>query len=703
MSKLNKTRAELVEIAHALGISKRSVERRAINNAWMFDEELSNGGKKRFYPLATLPADIVNALHLHAISLQPVAAAAVPALVPESGTALAPIDPHSLTTHQLDVERARDRIFLFIDGYQGSTKAALDWLNGERASGQLAGPMLWAYEHAWDKPRAANRLSAKTYYNWLAEKKERGRAAPKKIQKDMRILPWHVLAVALKKRPQGSMMTWIAEEIATQWNPTWGDKIPTKRAVEYFLNEKFSAIDQLKGRHTGSALRSHMHYTQRTNAGMLPWDELHADGWNTHFTAPHPVTGEFVTYEVWHAHDVATRVVPPFGLGLTENFEVISKCIENAIRFGGVMSILMTDSTGIVKKSERLKTNPATSLADRAGFTIVHPQTVGNSQANGIAENFNKYLDRCSRELATYQSKDMDSMTLKRVKRLTGKMVVAASKGEAAEHAKLKREAERMGKGKVFDSHAEAIAWLDDKRELFNHRPHSSLPMMRDAETGKKRHQSPYEALAAFRSAGWSGVMLDEEHVIDMFWQHVQKRVVRETVSPYGKMIFYDPLLGAWNGKDVVVAFEESNFERVWVKTLAGEIICEAKRSHATPYRVQTSKEAADEKRALGQINRRQKQIELIRSRTPGMVIENEGELQDAPRMKSIIDFIDVDSTPVIETPLSFRDFMPAPIERPETMDRDEVVKWLYTKTEEKPSDKNNDSTDDADKKSAAG
>lgn len=703
MSASEKTRVTSVEISRALGIGKRAVECRAISNAWSFEEESVIGGKKRFYPLADLPAEIVNALHVHAMSTQAVADGPI-APVPAQSTsaALTPIDPHSLTTHQLDVERARDRIFLFIDGYQGSTKAALAYLNDEKTAGRLAGPMLWAYEHAWDKPRASNRLSAKTYYNWVAEKKERGRAAPKKVQKDMSVKPWYPLAIALKQRPQGSTMAWIAEQIAAQWNPAWGDKTPTEYAVRYFLKEKFSALDQLKGRHTGSALRAHMHFTKRTSDGMLPWDELHADGWNTHFTAPHPETGEFVTYEVWHAHDVATRVVPPFGLGLTENFEVISKCIENAVRFGGVMAILMTDSTGVVKKSERLKTNPATSLADRAGFTIVHPQEVGNSQANGIAENFNKYLDRCSRELATYQSKDMDSLTLKRVKRLTGKMVAAATKGDVAERAQLKAEAERMGKGKVFDSHAEAIAWLDDIREKFNNKPHSSLPKIRDPETGKLRHQTPYEALAAHRAAGWQGVMLDELHLIDMFWQHVQKKVYRETVSPYGKMVFYDPALGAWNGKDVVVAFDEGNYEHVWVKTLAGEIICEAKRSRATPYRVQTAREAADEKRALGQIARREKQIENIRSRTPGMTIENEGALMDAPRLKTIADFIDVESTSVVEPQRTILDFLPDPeTERPATMDRDEVVRWLYSKSED-----NGDSDEEkgvADKREAAG
>ena len=674
----------LAELSEALGVGKRSVERLASRGAWVFDEVPGLGGKRRLFPISSLPKDVANAALIHAMSAvqpeKPVASAHATAIQVNQTL----IDPYTLTTHQLEVERARDRIFQFIDGYHGSTKAALTWLNEQQDADTLSGPLRWAFEHAWDKPRAANKLTSKTYYNWVAEKKQRGRAAPLKVQKDLSIKPWHALALALKQRPQGSPLVWIAEEIARQWNPSWGNDIPTKRAISYFLNEKVSALDLLKGRHTGSALRAHMHYVKRTSAGMRPWDEVHADGWNTHFTAPHHITGEYVTYEVWHAHDVATRFVPPFGLGYTENFDVIAACIENAIRCCGVMVILQTDSTAIVKKSERLKTNPATALSERAGFTIVHPQEVGNSQANGIAENFNLYLDRCSRELATYQAKSMDSLSLKRVKKLTGKMIAAAAKGAMAEHAQLKLEAERAGKGRMFGSRAEAVAWLEEKRVEFNNRPHSSLPKMRDPATGRMRHQSPTEALAAHRAEGWEPVMIDDLHMIDMFWQHVQKKVTRQHVSPYGKMVFHDLALRDWEGKDVVVAFSEHDDTRVWVKTLKGEIICEAKRTEESAYRSQTFFDMSAETRAAASLKRLDKKAEQIRARLGGVVLENEGDLLDEPRMRSIADFIDIDARPIATPMLTAADFAAAPEDKQErTLSREETNRWLYGKEDD--------------------
>lgn len=484
---------------------------------------------------------------------------------------------------------------------------------------------------AWEKRRSDTRLTTSTLNKWKKVKKTRGRAAPLKAQKDMEAKPWHVLAVALKQRPQGSCKTWITEKIEEGWNRAWGETPPSYDTVCRFFRDKFSQIDQLKGRHTGSALSPHRHYVARSSAGMVPWQEIHADGWNTHFTAPHPVSGEFVTYEVWHAHDVATRYVPPFSIGLTETFEVIAKCVENAVRDGGVMTILQTDSTRVVKNSGRFKTDPTISLADRVGFSIVHPQTVGNSQANGIAENFNTWLDRESRELATYQGKDMDGLTLKRVKKLTAKAVRELKGGNHEGYADALEEAELMGKGYVLRSHEEACAWLEDRRQKWNAKPHRSLPRISDPKTGKKRHMSPNDALKAEMDKGWRPELLSEEYLVMLFRPHVKVTVRREAVSPYGGMRYHEPGLGDWNGKEVVVAYDIMDWRHVWVKTIEGALICVADFQEAPGYRTQTALEAAEEKRALSQIRHRERQIDAIRERVGLEVIDMPPALSAPP------------------------------------------------------------------------
>lgn len=638
-------RYALAEIVDALGKARSGVFSRSNRESWPYEEVAVRGGKKRLYPLATLPKDVRDALAVKAAS-----AAAALIVTPEPAapvaiakpTAVAVNAPQPLKTSQIDAEIARERIFKFVADFGGSEPRAIDYLNAGYHEDTLTGPLKWAMDNAWAKRRADSRLTRDTLQKWKAAKKQRGRSAPLVRQKDMEAKPWHAFAVAMKQRPQGSCLTWLTEQVEKNWNPAWGEKPPSYDVIRHFFAEKFSQIDQLKGRHTGSALAPHKHFTKRSSAGMQPWDEIHADGWNTHFTAPHPITGEYVTYELWHAHDVASRFVPPFSVGLTENFEVIQKCVEEAVRCGGVMAILQTDSTKIVKNSARFKTDPATSLADRVGFTIVHPQTVGNSQANGIAENFNTWMDRESRELATYQAKGMDSLTLKRVKKLTAKAVRLQKAGDHDGYAEALLEAERMGKGHVFRSYQETLDWLESKRQKWNAKPHRALPKVRDGETGKLRHMSPAEALQQARDNGWLPDMYSEEYIVTLFRPHIKKTVSREAVSPYGGMRYHHADLGDWNGKEVVVAYDIMDWRQVWVKTLQGELICIADFSEATGYRTQSAKEAADEKRAQAQIKHRERQIDAIRERAGMDAIDGEAvRVGEQPALQAqVIDLI---------------------------------------------------------------
>ncbi|WP_234086790.1 Mu transposase C-terminal domain-containing protein [Azonexus sp. R2A61] len=617
------TSVTLAEIAAAVGITKRTAERRADKEAWPFEEIAVRGGRRRLYPITGLPKAVAEAVQVAALhrsmAALPTPAAPLPAPV-EAETLPALIGgPAELTGKQLDVERARERLLAFIDAFPGAMARAIDHLNAERHAGRLPAPLAWAFAHAWDKPRADNRLSRKTVHNWLTVKATRGRAAPKKVQKDLAVKPWYGLLLALRQRPQGSCITWITDEIAKQWNPAWGETPPSYHAVRRVLDGKLSAIDQLKGRYTGSQLRAHKHYQPRTSEGMYPWQEVHADGWNTHFTAPHPVTGEFVTYEVWHFHDVATRYVPPPGIGLTETYEVITAGLERCVRFGGMMAVLQTDSTKVIKNSPRFTTDPMIALSERAGFVTVHPKEVGNSQANGICENFNTaWLDKQSRELATYQGAGMDSLSLKRVKKLTEKMVKAANSGDLIERDRLKKEAERMGKGRVFMSYAEAEAWINETCERWNDKPHRSLKKIADPVTGKRRHQTPREALQEHIDAGWQPVTLKEEHLVDLFRPHVRCKVSREAVSPIGNGQRYKfDGLGAWNGQWVMAAIDPMDWRAVWVKSLDGEFLGVADLVEATGYRAKTQYEIAEEKRANAQLKRNAKKADhIIRART---------------------------------------------------------------------------------------
>jgi len=582
-----------------------------------------------------------------------------------------------MTQAQRDCDMACARIVDFIEKFPGSRQAAIDHLNARHADGSLPLPLAWAFAHAWYKPRATSRLSLSTFNNWIGNKKKRGFYAPLTRQKDMSVKPWHATAIALRQRPQGSQLTWISEQVEKQWNSAWGKKPLDVYSVIYrFFDDKFSALDQLKGRYTGSQLRSHKFYQHRTAEGLAPADMIHADGWNTHFTAPHPVTGEFVTYEVWHFHDVATRYVPQPGIGLTENAEVIAKGLENCIRELGVMIHLQTDSTKVVKGADRF-TKAMHSLEERLGFTWIHPKEVGNSQANGIAENFNtSYLDKRSRELATYQNKNsMDDLSYKRVKKLTAARVKAENAGDMALRLEVNKQIARMGKGLIFDSHDQAREWINRIFNEYNDRPHRSLPKISDPQTGRKRHQTPREALAEHRANGWEATLLDEAEMIDAFRPHIMLKVTRETVSPYGGMRYRNAdVLGHWNGKQVIVAYDLHDYNQVWVKDLKGALICTAEFVAATRYSAISAQEAGDEKRTKATLRRIEKKRETVLARNPGVVIEGEAEKE-----LGYLDFIDTTAVKIKEEPeLSYLDFLPETQKKEKETTYADTLMFLY-------------------------
>lgn len=535
-------------------------------------------------------------------------------------------DLSQYTEKQRDVDLAINTLMRWIKDYPGSATKAIAALNAGYQHGLLPGHIKLALKRSRIKKAretgSKDILSLSTYEKWVIRHKEQGNYVPLVRGKDTEMLPWYEMAVALYCRPQKPTFEWVTEQLALTFVPK-----PSYWAVRRFLVEKYSAGELNKGRNTGMQLKAKQYHRIRTSDGMLPWEEVHADGWKTHFTAPHPVTGEYVTFEIWDFHDVATRYVPPFAIGMTENYETIAKGIENAIRDQGVMAHLQTDSTKIIKNNTRFVGNPVLSILERAGITLVHPKTVGNAQANGIAENFHAWMDKQSRELTTYQGKKMDSLAFKRTQKLTAKLTKARNTHNEQDIAEISKQIAKVSSGILFESFEHACAWLEAKRQKWNHHAHSSLKRIQDPNTGRTRHQTPQEALDEFKANGWQPYAMSEELIIDLFRPRVQCRVYRGVVKPYGKMRFRHDELDHWEGKNVVVAYDIMDYNHVWVSEFNGSLICVASLDIACAHRAQTARDAAQEKRDLAQIRLRENQIETIKTRSgleDNTVIEGE-------------------------------------------------------------------------------
>ncbi len=474
--------------------------------------------------------------------------------------------------------------------------------------------------------------SAVSLQRWdRAHRQGRSLAPLNSAEIDLSVRPWHRVFFPLAARPQGSTRKWAYDQMLELWKPELADKpdgAPPSYQTALRAYQRYSELDKLKGRHTGSALRSRTFYQQRTYHGMAPFTEVHSDGWNSHFTAPHPVTGQFVSYEIWHFHDCATRYVTPMAVGMTENTDVILQGLQKCIRVGGVMALWQTDHTSSVKNAKVMDEHAG--LAERLGISVVHPAEVGNSQANGIAENFNTWLDRQARELATYQHPArMDSGTFVRVRRITNAMVKAGA--GTAERAALRAKAMRLGKGLVFDSHAEALAWIAELERRWNNHPHRSLPKVRDPATGRLVHMTPQQSLDAALAAGWEPMLLPENVLVDQFRPHVRKKITRGTVTPFNGQRYHHELLAHHEGEEVLVAVDPADPSRVWVKDLQGRLIAEAAFVAAVKSRTESMEEHSSRKRAEAQIRLREQQIEQIEQRIAPPAIEQATPVFEIP------------------------------------------------------------------------
>lgn len=449
---------------------------------------------------------------------------------------------------------------------------------------------------------------------------------------DTRVRAWHAPFFALADRWQKPTLRSCYEQLLAAWRTEWAEPVggppPSYDACVRAYRAR-PEIDKITGRNSGSGLRNLTYHQQRDWLRYRPWDEIHSDGWHTHALVPRDVDGRWQAMELWHAICVSTKVVPPFSFAWSEHTDVITEHLREVIRLGGVPARWQTDSTGAVRKHEvsgrrksangqrRIADDAAEdldSLAGRLGITVLHPQTVGNSQANGMAENFNVWLDIECRALATYMNPDHhDETGFLRVRRLT--VQLASARGNPEREAELRDRLRVVGRGYVFTSEADAKAWFQALADKWNHKPHRALPRLRDAATGRLRHMTPLEALAAAVAAGWEAKRLSEAQMADAFRPHIRKTVRRGVVTLHNQQRYFCRDLAMWEGHEVLVVPHEDDATQVWIKDTKGRLLCVAQLDEMLAPRAETTEAYSQRKRAEAQIRAREQQIEIIAAR----------------------------------------------------------------------------------------
>jgi putative transposase len=343
----------MADIAEALGISKQAAQKRSNKEEWPSER----AGRGMIYPLSSLPKDVREALQRWAMKQ---AMATLPATVSMTPEALPVVQEVKLpavrktvaadaaSAAQLLVRDARLAILNAVkgavDGHALSvSKAVSAWLDALADGSMPVAQQLWCAianvknGFAWEVTYTAGgptatplagqsiahfaaKLSKRTIQRWVDEQRAGGDDAliPGRREKDLKIPAWAPFFLAEMQRPQKPTKQDAYIKMADKlnglgWKAHRGTgtcklaEYPDYSTVCRWYNKKYSKLDARKGRNTGSAMNPYKFAHKRTSEGMWPLLEVHSDGWNTKFTAPHPVSGKFVTFEVWHSHDVATR------------------------------------------------------------------------------------------------------------------------------------------------------------------------------------------------------------------------------------------------------------------------------------------------------------------------------------------------------------------------------------------------------------
>ncbi|CCG07333.1 Mu transposase C-terminal domain-containing protein [Pararhodospirillum photometricum] len=559
------TTAELAALGlPGLPRTKQGVNKLATRESWPARDRQGRGGGRE-YPASALPEVARVALGKRRVS-EARAVTAVDAAPP-----LVAVDPGRLTDAARATMAARAALLTEVDRLRAegglSARQAVLVLVEHAQAGTLRPDLaaLAPAANARGGKVGARTLSYRTLYRWLAERDAGGIAALAPAAPAPPEWPdWAGTLLDLYRRPQKPA---IAAALSL-W-PEGAGPAPSYDQARRFIGG-LGALARNAGRMGPRELKSLRAHRVRTFEHLLPGDVWTADGHCLDREVMHPLTGKPARPEVVSIVDVSTRLWVGWSAWLDEAAWLVAAALRVATLAYGVPAIWYVDNGCGFRN--RAHAAPVTGLLGRLGVTPKHSIPY-NSQARGVIERFHKTaLVAPAKESMAYMGVDMD----RQARQLAYKT--------------SRRDLRLYGSSPIVQPWDEFVGWVDEMQVRYNARPHSSLPKVRDPETGKVRHQTPAEAWAAktveAEAQGVAPTRVDEAEARDLFRPHEERTVRRATVS-LGGATYYSRVLEECDlhGVRVQVCYDAHDLGRVWVRDLEGRLICEAIRDgNATPY-----------------------------------------------------------------------------------------------------------------------
>lgn len=591
------TQFTMNDIATITGKARAGLFSRAEKELWAFEEVSGRGGKKRYYPLASLPKDIRESLQAHQMQ------AALAPIVKAEAAPVAVQPAATLTDKQRAERDARQSVLAQINRLQVqgncSRESAMTTLLTMARLGKLE-PGHDAQLRLARDPRGRSGdgyPSIRTLKRWLSA----GDLAPKVIQKSQKVPAWAPALMKLYGQPQKPSLAWCVEQLPKHLER--GIEAPNYHQASRFL-KKLGMVERQRGRMLDREIKTILPFVRRDSAHMWPADCYTADGHTFDAEVAHPKHGRPFRPELTSVLDIATRKCVGWSAGLAESTWAVLDAQRHAVETHGICALWYVDNGS--GYANAMQETEVIGFADRLGMVITNSLPY-NSQARGVEERSHQSIwVRAAKELPTYMGEVMDRQAKQKVFKITRKDIKA------------------VGTSKLLMPWADFLAFCNDAVDTYNNRPHSSLPKVIDPQTGKRRHQTPNEAWQAGLDEGWAPTLVTTSEAEDLFRPYVYATVLRGEIRLFNNLYFSHELT-EWHGEKVRVGYDLHDGSRVWVRDQDGRLICIAEfEANKRAYFPQSAIDQAADKRAAAREKRLQMKLDEVREeRNPSTVIEH--------------------------------------------------------------------------------
>ena len=545
------------------------------------------GSKASEYAFASLPAETQQALLAKAVS-----ASALPEPIERDA-----LSSSRLNDKQRSVMAARLAFIREIEhlGKVTSQRQAIALLVNQAKAGELSPYLAERLERANDRKASGRNLSERTLKRWLADYKQHGEAglAPARRKADVNVPEWAADFLRCYQRPTKPSVEASYAEFAGKHS---GER-PSIHQVRRFLN-KLSVDARMFGRCSHQAGKAHKTFNRRNTLNMRPGEVYTADGHTFDAEVLNPRTGKPYRPEITTVIDVATRRALGFSVGEAESHIVVLDALRDAVQRGGMFVMFYVDN------GPGYKNHTVREVVERLGGSMIHALPY-NSQARGLIERAHQTIwVNAAKKIPSYLGADMDRHAGNKVHKIT------------------RQQLRDAGRTSLMPTFAEFLAGAEAELEAYNHRPHRGLPKIRDPQTYQRRHITPQEAWDAAIAKGWQPLTAPPEVVNDLFRPQIVRKTMRGEIAWAGERYALDALADL-HGKQVRVAYDVRDASRVWVRTMSGELIGEAKlNGNASDYIAPSIVEQGYAKQAEGQFKKTVAKLENLTGQRVELVSE---------------------------------------------------------------------------------